>query len=158
MRWLRYALDQQGFGQANFPKNIWNSWRCGSNHRSKSQGGVTNQKLWWLFLYTWIWRTRCKDGAIASKKYTKTPFWAPALLWGESLDDCPSPEKSVRNGDLMPFSIMRKGCLTHPKRMNFRKSSKRPLTPPSPLIFGKSCCGFFIINMVKYMQGGTRTR
>ena len=35
-----------------------------------------------------------------------------------------------------------KGCLTHPKRMNFRKSSKRPLTPP--LIFGKSCCRFFI--------------
>ena len=27
-----------------------------------------------------------------------------------------------------------------PKRMNFRKSSKRPLTPP--LIFGKSYCGF----------------
>ena len=27
------------------------------------------------------------------------------------------------------------------KRMNFRKSSKPPLTPP-PLIFGKSCCGF----------------
>ena len=26
--------------------------------------------------------------------------------------------------------------------MNFRKSSKRPLTPP--LIFGKSCCRFFI--------------
>ena len=26
--------------------------------------------------------------------------------------------------------------------MNFRKSSERPLTPP--LIFGNSCCGFFI--------------
>ena len=34
-----------------------------------------------------------------------------------------------------------KGSLALPKRMNFRKSSKRPLTPP--LIFGKSCCRFF---------------
>ena len=34
-----------------------------------------------------------------------------------------------------------KGCLSLPKQMNFRKNSKRPLTPP--LIFGKSCCGFF---------------
>ena len=36
-----------------------------------------------------------------------------------------------------------KGGIPLPKRMNFWKSSKRPLTPP-PLIFGKSCCGFFI--------------
>ena len=34
-----------------------------------------------------------------------------------------------------------KGNLPLPKRMNFRKSSKRPLTPP-PLIFGKLCCNF----------------
>ena len=39
--------------------------------------------------------------------------------------------------------VMTKGSLPLPKRMNFRKSSKRPLTPP-PLIFGKSYCGFFI--------------
>ena len=30
--------------------------------------------------------------------------------------------------------------MASPKGMNFRKSSKRPLTPP--LIFGKSCCAF----------------
>ena len=30
-----------------------------------------------------------------------------------------------------------------PKRMNFRKSSKRPLNP-RPLIFGKSYCNFFL--------------
>ena len=28
--------------------------------------------------------------------------------------------------------------------MNFRKSSKRPLTPRPPLIFGKLCCKFFL--------------
>ena len=33
-----------------------------------------------------------------------------------------------------------KGQIGTPKRMNFRKSSKRHLTPP--LIFGKSYCGF----------------
>ena len=30
--------------------------------------------------------------------------------------------------------------MASPKRMNFRKSSKRPLHPP--LLFGKSCCKF----------------
>ena len=35
-----------------------------------------------------------------------------------------------------------KGSVTPPKRMNFRKSSKRPLTSPL-LIFGKLCCRFF---------------
>ena len=39
---------------------------------------------------------------------------------------------------LKNFNIQTKGCLAHSKRMNFRKSSKRPLTPP--LIFGKSYC------------------
>ena len=34
-----------------------------------------------------------------------------------------------------------KGRMALPKRMNFRKNSKRPLTPP--LIFEKSCCIFF---------------
>ena len=34
-----------------------------------------------------------------------------------------------------------KGSFPIPKRMNFRKSSKRPLTPP-PIIFGKLYCGF----------------
>ena len=33
------------------------------------------------------------------------------------------------------------GRMVLQKRMNFRKNSNRPLTPP-PLIFGKSCCGF----------------
>ena len=33
-----------------------------------------------------------------------------------------------------------KGRMASPKLMNFRKSSKRPLTPP--LIFGKSYCAF----------------
>ena len=28
--------------------------------------------------------------------------------------------------------------------MNFRKSSKRPLTPRPPLIFGNLCCNFFL--------------
>ena len=35
-----------------------------------------------------------------------------------------------------------KGRVTVPKRMNFRKSSKRPLTPP--IIFRKSYCNFFL--------------
>ena len=38
-------------------------------------------------------------------------------------------------------SLHCKGRVVLPKRMNFRKNSKRPLTPP--LIFGKSYCGFF---------------
>ena len=48
------------------------------------------------------------------------------------------------------------GRVTLPYRMNFRKNSKRPLTPP--LIFGKSCCKFVIMDMVAYMQGGMRVR
>ena len=35
-----------------------------------------------------------------------------------------------------------KGRIHIPKRINFRKSSKWPSTSP-PLIFRKSCCGFF---------------
>ena len=54
-------------------------------------------------------------------------------------------------------AFQNKGSLAHPKRMNFRKSSKRPLTPP-PLILGKSYCTFFIMDMVAYMQGGMRAR
>ena len=34
-----------------------------------------------------------------------------------------------------------KGSSTFPNRMNFRKSSERPLTPP-PIIFGKLYCAF----------------
>ena len=48
-------------------------------------------------------------------------FWPPS----------PSPNHQSSKGSRPP-----------PKRMNFWKSSKRPSTPP-PLIFGKSCCGFF---------------
>ena len=37
-----------------------------------------------------------------------------------------------------------KGRMVSPKLMNFRKSSKRPLTPPPPppIIFGKLYCAF----------------
>ena len=45
-----------------------------------------------------------------------------------------------------------KGWMATPTRMTFRRSSKRPLT--SPLIFGKFCCKFFVIDMVAFMQGG----
>ena len=40
-----------------------------------------------------------------------------------------------------------------PKRMNFWKSSKRPLTPP--LIFGKSYCAFFIMATEPSKVAGT---
>ena len=61
------------------------------------------------------------------------------------------PQTNTREGQIHKYKSNKtshschcKGRVTLPKRMNFRKSSKRPLTPPSPLIFGKSCCGFFI--------------
>ena len=34
------------------------------------------------------------------------------------------------------------GQLPRPNSMNFRKTSKRPLTPPPHPIFGKKCCAF----------------
>ena len=40
----------------------------------------------------------------------------------------------------MSMMFNSKGRVTLPNRMNFRKSSKRPLTPP--LIFGKLYCAF----------------
>ena len=46
------------------------------------------------------------------------------------------------NLNILTKHLQGKGCLSLPKRMNFRKSSKRPLTPPH-LIFGKSYCRFF---------------
>ena len=53
---------------------------------------------------------------------------------------------------LDPFCLdvkrIKKCVFSSPKRMNFRKSSKRPLTSP-PLIFGKLCCNFF-----KLAKGG----
>ena len=45
-----------------------------------------------------------------------------------------------------------KGRVRLPNQMNFRKNSKRPSTPP--LIFGKLCCKFFIMDMVAFMRGG----
>ena len=48
-----------------------------------------------------------------------------------------------------------KGRMAAPNRMKFRKNSKQPSTP---LIFGKLCCNFLIMDMVQYMQGGTRAR
>ena len=41
-----------------------------------------------------------------------------------------------------------KGSLSLQKRMNFWKSSKRPLTHP---IFGKSCCGFLAALAALYL-------
>ena len=38
--------------------------------------------------------------------------------------------------------IFHKGRLCSQKWMNFRKTSKRPLTPPTHPIFGKQCCAF----------------
>ena len=45
------------------------------------------------------------------------------------------------------------GRIPLPSRMNFWKNSKRPLAPP-PLIFGKLCCKFSLMDMVAFMQGG----
>ena len=36
-----------------------------------------------------------------------------------------------------------------PKRINFQKSSKQPLTPPSLFIFEKSCCKFVQVSHSK---------
>ena len=52
---------------------------------------------------------------------------------------------------ILALGAKSKGRVRLPNRMNFRKNSKRPLTPP--LIFGKFCCKFFIMDMVAYMQG-----
>ena len=56
-------------------------------------------------------------------------------------------KRILKKNDSKVYSIQRfcftwsiKGQMASPKRMNFRKSSKRPLTPP--LIFEKSYCGF----------------
>ena len=47
------------------------------------------------------------------------------------------------------------GRLPLPKRMNFRKSSKQPLTPP--LIFGKLYCKFFKLATKPSKDGANRT-
>ena len=46
-----------------------------------------------------------------------------------------------------------KGSFTLPKRMNFRKGSKRPWTPP--LIFGKLCCKLFKLATKPSQVAGT---
>ena len=51
-------------------------------------------------------------------------------------------------------SGLNKGRTAIPKRMNFWKSSKRPLPPP-PLIFGKSYCAFFIMATEPSKVAGT---
>ena len=52
-------------------------------------------------------------------------------------------------------------CLTgkggNTKSDDFWKKSKLPSTSP-PLIFGKSYCNFFVMDMVVYMQGGMMAR
>ena len=51
-------------------------------------------------------------------------------------------------------SVLTQGCPAPPKRMNFRKSSKRPLTPP--LIFGKLYCKFFKLATKPSKDGANR--
>ena len=58
--------------------------------------------------------------------------------------------------DISPKNILTcmgplKGRVTLPNQMNFRKNSKRPLTPP--LILEKLYCNFFYMDMVAFMQG-----
>ena len=59
--------------------------------------------------------------------------------------------------DISPKNILTcmgplKGRVTLPNLMNFRKNSKRPLTPPPH--FWKIILQIFIMNMVAFMQGG----
>ena len=75
-----------------------------------------------------------KDGNKKVSFFLLVPFIVKVKVWRQS---------SCRFFKLRSLRIwMCKGSIPLPKRMNFRKSSKRPLTPP--LIFGKSYCGFFI--------------
>ena len=63
-------------------------------------------------------------------------------------------EQKLNNAENEEFRDKRRIPL--PNRMIFWKNSKQPLTPP--LIFGKLCCKFFIMDMVAYLQGGMRAR
>ena len=47
------------------------------------------------------------------------------------------------------YQILSKGSHHLPKRMNFYTLGKRPLTPPPPLGFTRSCCDFFDMNVKK---------
>ena len=79
-----------------------------------------------------LWVIRCQLSKTVAKNVKKKP---PA----DSITLLINYKTSV---GLTPSAHgLTKGSLPTPKRMNFRKSSKRPLTPP-PIIFGKSCCGF----------------
>ena len=51
---------------------------------------------------------------------------------------------------VMHLQVHTQGRIPLPNRMIFWKNSKRPLT--TPLIFGKLCCNFFIMDMVAFCQ------
>ena len=57
----------------------------------------------------------------------------------------------------LPSNPFTKGRVRLPNRMNFRKNSKQPSTPPA-FIFGKLCYNSFITDMVAYMRGGMMVR
>ena len=48
------------------------------------------------------------------------------------------------------------GRVAIPNRMNFRKNSKQPSSPP--LILGKLYRNFFVMDMDAQLQGGMRAR
>ena len=106
-------------------------------------------------------------------------FWQINQILRQQFHECkrvskltlkiPSSWVAMRYAAIVQFNILQglvknhfktrfpaKGRVPLPNRMNFWKNSKRPLTPP--LIFGKLCCKFFIMDMVAYMQGGMRAR
>ena len=59
------------------------------------------------------------------------------------------------SGGILGIFKSRKGRMALPNRMNFLKF-QTAFDPP--LIFEKLCCKLFIMDMVEYMQGGTRAR
>ena len=78
-------------------------------------------------------------------EWNESPDWEDRWAGLDPKTPLGTEEKSLSLHSLIltrVYNDYTKGSMSVPKRMNFWKSSKRPLTPP-PLIFGKSCCRFF---------------
>ena len=82
--------------------------------------------LWRLILKGWLWKWCCEFTGIIFLQWDTSVLCCILVCW-------------------VSFSIsttLSKGSLSPPKRMNFRKFSERPLTPPPPL-FRKISLRFF---------------
>ena len=134
---ITHSKDQASECARKQISDLWVAWKvacCSIPMTGSSRSRNQPKKFFSTRKLKWNVARLCKNLVASRRPLDPISIEAVVHISEGNYIWCPNKNTAKPYGDALVYTLhsllIDKGCLTTPKRVNFRKSSKRPLTPP----------------------------